>query len=126
MGYDGSGRLTSRRDPRGNVPIPPAGYLSEWTYDDCRPGRRSSTDARGNVTDYDYYDNELLWKTTSPTEDGTPRVTTLRVRRREPALEDDRPARRCRDAPLLADGQLKSVESAEGRKTSTSTTAPGS
>ena len=59
------------------------------------------TDARGNVTTLDYYDNELLWKTTV-TDRGHARVTTLRVRRRQPALEDDRSTQRRRDAPLLA------------------------
>ena len=76
MGYDSSGRLTSRRDPRGNVPVPASGYLTEWTHD-AADHVATATDARGNVTSFDYYDNELLWKTTITDRGSVPRVTTL-------------------------------------------------
>ncbi|MGH2921405.1 MAG: DUF6531 domain-containing protein, partial [Gaiellaceae bacterium] len=66
-----TGRLQTRRDPRGNVPVPPAGYLTQWAYDDA-DHVTSLIDARGKTTTFDYYDNELLWKVTR--NDGTPRV----------------------------------------------------
>ena len=77
MVYDGSGRLTSQRDPRGNVPVPASGYLTALTYD-AVDHVATTTDARGAVTSFDYYDNELLWKTTVTDRSSVSRVTTLK------------------------------------------------
>lgn len=117
MGYDGSGRLTSRRDPRGNVPNPPAGYLSEWTYT-ATDQVATATDARGSVTTFDYFDNELLWKTTRTDRGGTPRVTTLEYDSANRLWKTTDPRSGVETRLYWPDGLLKSVESAAGRKTS--------
>ena len=100
MGYDCSGRLTEPARPARERPDPAAGYLTEWAYDDV-DHVSTLTDARGNVTDFAYYDNELPGRSRAPTA-AHARGHELRVRRRQPALENDRPAQRRRDAPLLA------------------------
>lgn len=117
MGYDGSGRLTSRRDPRGNVPNPPSGYLSEWTYN-ATDQQATATDARGNVTTFDYYDNELLWKTTRTDRGATPRVTTLEYDSANRMWKTTDPRGGVETRLYWPDGLLKSVETAAGRKTS--------
>lgn len=118
MGYDSSGRLTSRRDPRGNVPNPPSGYLTEWAYD-AVDHVTTFTDARGNQTTYDYYDNELLWKETRTDRGGTQRVTTFEHDSANRLWKTTKPGSTAPEIRLYwADGQLKSLESPEGRKTS--------
>jgi RHS repeat-associated protein len=117
MGYDDSGRLTSRRDPRGNVPNPPTGYLSEWTYTDTDQVA-TATDARGNATTFDYYDNELLWKTTRTDRSGTPRVTTIEYDSANRLWKTTDPRSGVETRLYWLDGLLKSVETAAGRKTS--------
>lgn len=117
MGYDNSGRLTSRRDPRGNVPNPPSGYLSEWTHTDTDQVA-TATDARGNVTTFDYYDNELLWKTTRTDRSATPRVTTLEYDADNRLWKTTDPRGGVETRLYWPDGLLKSVESGAGRKTS--------
>jgi RHS repeat-associated protein len=110
-----SGRLLTRRDPRGNVPDPPAGYLTQWAYDDV-DHVTSLTDARGKVTSFDYYDNELLWKVTR--NDGTPRVTTLEYDNANRLWKTTDPRSGVETRLYWPDGRLKSVQSPEGRKTS--------
>lgn len=117
MTYDGSGRLTSRRDPRGNVPNPPSGFLSEWTYTDTDQVA-TATDARGNVTTFDYYDNELLWKTTRTDRGATPRVTMLEYDADNRLWKTTDPRGGVETRLYWPDGLLKSVESGSGRKTS--------
>jgi RHS repeat-associated protein len=117
MGYDGSGRLTSRRDPRGNVAVPASGYLSEWTYD-AVDHVATATDALGHVTNFDYYDNELLWKTTVTDRSSTPRVTTLEYNSDNRLWKTTDPRGGVETRLYWPDGQLKSVESGAGRKTS--------
>ena len=117
MGYDGSGRLTSKRDPRGNVPVPASGYLSEWTYD-AVDHIATATDARGNVTSFDYYDNELLWKTTVTDRGSTPRVTTLEYDSDNRLWKTTDPRSGVETRLYWPDGQLESVETGEGRTTS--------
>lgn len=117
MTYDGSGRLTSRRDPRGNVPNPPSGFLSEWTYTDTDQ-IATATDARGNVTAFDYYDNELLWKTTRTDRGGTSRVTTLEYDADNRLWKTTDPRGGIQTRLYWPDGLLKSVETAAGSKTS--------
>jgi RHS repeat-associated protein len=117
MGYDSSGRMTSRRDPRGNVPNPPSGYLTQWACDDA-DNVTSKTDALGHVTSYDYYDNELLWKTTVTDVGSTSRVTTLEYDAANRLWKTTDPRSGVETRLYWADGQLKSVESREGRKTS--------
>ncbi len=114
MGYDSSGRMTSRRDPRGNIPVPPAGYLSEWAYDNV-DHVTTFTDARGKVTSYDYYDNELLWKVTR--NDGVARVTTLEYDNDNRLWTTTDPRSGVETRLYWPDGQLKSLQSPEGRKT---------
>jgi RHS repeat-associated protein len=114
MTYDGSARLETRRDPRGNVPVPPAGYLTQWTYD-AVDHVTSVTDGRGKVTSYDYYDNELLWKVTR--NDGSPRVTTLEYDSDNRLWTTTDPRNGIETRLYWPDGQLKSVQSPEGRKT---------
>lgn len=117
MGYDSSGRLTSRRDPRGNVPVPASGYLTEWTYDDV-DHVATSTDARGNVTSFDYYDNELLWKTTVTDRGSTARVTTLEYDADNRLWKTTDPRSGVETRLYWEDGLLKSVETGAGRETS--------
>lgn len=117
MGYDGSGRLTSRRDPRGNAVVPAAGFLSEWTYTDTDQ-MATATDARGNVTSFDYYDNELLWKTTRTDRGATPRVTTLEYDPANRLWKTTDPRGGVETRLYWPDGLLKSVETAAGSKTS--------
>lgn len=117
MGYDGSGRLTSRRDPRGNAVTPAAGYLSEWTYD-AVDHVATTTDARGNVTSFDYYDNELLWKTTVTDRGSAPRVTTLEYDSDNRHWKTNDPRAGVETRLYWPDGLLKSVETAAGSKTS--------
>jgi RHS repeat-associated protein len=117
MGYDGSGRLTSRRDPRGNVPVPANGFLSEWTYD-AVDHVATATDALGNVTSFDYYDNELLWKTTVTDRGSTPRVTTLEYDADNRLWKTTDPRGGVETRLYWPDGQPKSVETGAGRKTS--------
>jgi RHS repeat-associated protein len=114
MGYDSSGRMTSRRDPRGNVPVPPAGYLTTWDYDTV-DHVTTFTDARGNATTYDFYDNELLWKVTR--NDGSPRVTTLEYDSDNRLWTTTDPRSGVETRLYWPDGQLKSLHSPEGRKT---------
>jgi RHS repeat-associated protein len=117
MGYDPSGRRTSRRDPRGNVPVPPAGYLTQWAYD-AVDHVSTITDARGNVTTYDFTENELPWKITRFENDATPRVTTLDYDNAN-RLWKTTDARSGVETRLYwPDGQLKSLQSPEGRLTS--------
>jgi len=115
--YDGSARLNSMRDPRGNVPTPPAGYLSQWTYD-AADNVRTATDARGNVTTFDYYNNELLWKTTRTEDDGTPRVTALEYDGANRPWKATDPRSGVETRLYWPDGQLKSVQSPQARTTS--------
>jgi RHS repeat-associated protein len=110
-----SGRLTSRRDPRGNVPVPPAGYLTQWAYDNA-DHVTTLTDARTNVTTYDYYDNELLWKVTR--NDGVARVTTLEYDNANRIWKTTDPRSGVETRLYWPDGQLKSVDSPEHRTTS--------
>jgi len=122
MVYDGSGRLTSVRDPRGNVPVPPAGYLSEWAYD-AVDHVSTHTDARGTVTSFDYYDNELLWKVTR--NDGAARVTSFEYDSANRLTTTTDPRSGVETRLYWPDGQLKSVQSPEGRKTSYDYNADG-
>jgi RHS repeat-associated protein len=115
MTYDSSGRLLTSRDPRGNVPLPPAGYLTQWAYD-AVDHVTTLTDARGNATTYDYYDNELLWKVTR--NDGAPRVTTFEHDSANRLWKTTDPRNGVETRLYWPDGQLKSVQSPEGRKTS--------
>jgi RHS repeat-associated protein len=117
MGYDSSGRLTSRRDPRGNVPVPASGYLTEWTYD-AVDHVATTTDARGNVSSFDYYDNELLWKTTVTDRGSVPRVTTLEYDSDNRLWKTTDPRGGIETRLYWPDGLLKSVETGAGRKTS--------
>jgi YD repeat-containing protein len=116
MTYDGSGRLSSRRDPRGNVPVPPAGYLTQWTYDDA-DNLSTLTDARGNVTSYDYYDNEQLWKVTRTDRGSVARVTSFDYDSSNRLYTTTDPRSGVETRLYWADDQLKSVQSPEGRKT---------
>lgn len=116
LGYDSSGRRTSRRDPRGNVPVPPAGYLTQWTYD-AVDHVSTVTDARGNVTTYDYTDNELPWKVTRNENDATPRVTTLDYDNASRLWKTTDPRNGTETRLYWPDGQLKSIQSPEGNKT---------
>jgi RHS repeat-associated protein len=117
MGYDGSGRLTSRRDPRGNATNQPSGFLSEWTYTDTDQ-TATATDARGNLTTFDYYDNDLLWKNTRTDRGGTPRVTTLDYDADNRIWKTTDPRGGIETRLYWPDGLLKSVETGAGRKTS--------
>jgi RHS repeat-associated protein len=116
MGYDSSGRLTSRRDPRGNVPVPPAGYLTQWSYD-AVDHVATLTDARSNVTTFDYTDNELLWKLTKTENDSTARVTTFDYDNANRLWKTTDPRSGVETRLYWPDEQLKSVQSPEGRKT---------
>jgi RHS repeat-associated protein len=109
-----SGRLLTRRDPRGNVPDPPAGYLTQWAYDEV-DHVTTLTDARGKATSFDYYDNELLWKVTR--NDGTPRLTTFEYDNANRLWKTTDPRSGVEARLYWPDGQLKSVQSPEGRKT---------
>jgi RHS repeat-associated protein len=117
FGYDSSGRMTSMRDPRGNVPVPPAGFLTEWTYD-AVDHVKTLTDARGHVTTLDYYDNELLWKQTRVDTGGTNRITSFEYDSDNRLWKVTDPRNGVQTRLYWADGLLKSVESAEARKTS--------
>ena len=117
MGYDPSGRLASRRDPRGNVPTPPAGYLTQWAYDNV-DHVTSLTDARGNVTNFDFYDNELPWKITRYENDSTPRVTSFQYDNANRLWKTTTPRSGVETRLYWPDGQLKSVDSPEHRLTS--------
>lgn len=122
MTYDSSGRMTGRRDPRGNVPVPAAGYLTKWSYDDADhvatltdPG---PTDSGGGATTYGYYDNELLATTSRNDRDGSPRVTTFEYDNANRLWKTTQPNAATPEIRLYwPDGQLKSVESPEHRKT---------
>jgi RHS repeat-associated protein len=116
LDYDSSGRRTSRRDPRGNVPFPPAGYLTQWTYDDA-DHVSTLTDARGNVTTYDYTDNELPWKVTRTENDATPRTTILDYDNANRLWKTTDPRGGVETRLYWPDGQLKSLQSPEGRTT---------
>jgi RHS repeat-associated protein len=116
MSYDGSGRLTSVRDPRGNVPVPPAGFLTQWSYDDA-DHISSITDARGNVTNLDYTDGELLWKVTKSENDSTPRITAFDYDNANRLWKTTDPRNGVETQLYWPDGQLKSIQSPEGRKT---------
>ncbi len=118
MGYDSSGRLTSRRDPRGNVPDPPDGYLTQWTYDEV-DHVSTLTDARGNETDFDYDDNELLASETRTDRDSTQRVTSFQYDDANRLWKTTAPGAATPEIRLYwPDGKLESVESPEGRTTS--------
>jgi RHS repeat-associated protein len=117
MSYDGSGRLTSRRDPRGNVPVPPAGYLTQWGYDNVDHVTQL-TDARNNVTDFAFYDNELPWKVTRYESDGTPRVTSFEYDNANRLWKTTKPRGGIETRLYWPDGQLKSLDSPEHRQTS--------
>jgi RHS repeat-associated protein len=117
MVYDGSGRLTSQRDPRGNVPVPASGYLTALTYD-AVDHVATRTDARGNVSSFDYYDNELLWKTTVTDRASTARVTELEYDTDNRLWQTTDPRAGIETRLYWPDGQLESVETAAGRKTS--------
>jgi YD repeat-containing protein len=114
MTYDSSGRMLTSRDPRGNVPNPPAGYLTQWAYDDA-DHVTSLTDARGNATSFDYYDNELLWKVTR--NDGSARVTTYEYDNANRPWKTTDPRSGVDTRLYWPDDKLKSDQSAEGRKT---------
>jgi RHS repeat-associated protein len=116
MAYDSSGRMTSRRDPRGNVPVPPAGFLTQWTYDDA-DHIATLTDARGKVTTYTYTDNERLATVTQTEDDGTSRVTTTEYDNANRLWKTTDPRGGVETRLYWPDGQLKSVQSPEGRKT---------
>ncbi len=116
MGYDSSGRLTSRRDPRGNVPDPPAGYLTQWAYDDV-DHVSSLTDANDHVTDFDFYDNELPWKVTRYEDDGTPRVTSFAYDDANRLWHTTTPRSGVETRLYWPDGQLESLDSPEHRLT---------
>jgi RHS repeat-associated protein len=124
MSYDGSGRLTGQRDPRGNVPNPPSGYLTQWTYDDV-DHVKTATDARGNVTDFDFYDNELLFKTTRRESDGTARVIALEYDDANRLWKTTDPRSGVETRLYWPDGQLKSIQSPLDRTTSYSYDAAG-
>jgi RHS repeat-associated protein len=115
--FDSSGRKTSRRDPRGNVPNPPAGYLTQWTYN-AADRLSSLTDARGKTTTYDYYDNELLWKQTRTDTGGSQRVTTIEYDNANRPWKSTDPRSGVETTLYWPDGQTKSIESAQGGKTS--------
>jgi RHS repeat-associated protein len=117
MSYDSSGRLTSKRDPRGNVTSPASGYLTQWAYDDA-DNLTSLTDARSNVTSFEYYDNELLKKKTRTEDDSTARVTTFDYDAANRLWKTTDPRSGIEARLYWPDGQLKSVQSPEGRKTS--------
>jgi RHS repeat-associated protein len=114
--YDSSGRKTSERDPRGNVPDPPTGFLTQWAYD-AVDHVTTLTDARGNATTYDYYDNEQLWKQTRTDTGGALRVTSFEYDSANRLWKSTDPRNGVETRLYWPDGQLKSVESAEGRKT---------
>jgi RHS repeat-associated protein len=116
MTYDWAGRLLTQRDPRGNVPDPPAGYLTTWAYDTV-DHVTSLTDARGNVATYEYYDNELLWKETRTDRGSVARVTTFEYDDDNRLWKTTEPNAAAPEIRLYwPDGQLKSVESPELRK----------
>ncbi len=115
--YDSSGRRTGRRDPRGNIPNPPSGYLTQWAYN-AVDSVTTLTDARGNITSYDYYDNELLWKQTRTDTGGTSRITSFEYDNANRLWKSTDPRNGVETRLYWPDGQLKSVESGEGRKTS--------
>lgn len=117
FGYDSSGRLTTMRDPRGNVPVPPAGFLTQWSYDDA-DHVATLTDARSNVTTFDYTDNELLWKVTKTENDSTPRVTSFDYDDANRLWKTTDPRNAVETRLYWPDGQLKSVQSPQGRTTS--------
>jgi RHS repeat-associated protein len=95
MGYDGSGRMTSLMEARGNEPgatpadytwtfgydaanhltskTSPLGHTTTWSYDPA--GNLDFTkDAKLRVTDYQYFPNNLLKKVIPP---GTPANETV-------------------------------------------------
>ena len=115
MTYDSSGRTLTRRDPRGNVPNPNGDYLTQWAYDDV-DHVTTLTDARLKVTNFDYYDNELLWKVTR-SDDGVPRVTTFEYDNANRLWQTTDPRGGIEKRLYWLDGEPKSVESAAGRKT---------
>jgi RHS repeat-associated protein len=117
LASDGSGRLTSMRDPRGNVPNPPAGFLTQWAYDNA-DHVTTLTDARGKVTSFDYTDNERLWKITRTEDDSTARVTTFEYDNANRLWKTTDPRSGVETRLYWPDEQLKSVESAAGRKMS--------
>ena len=116
MGYDSAGRLTSRRSPRGNVPVPAAGYLSEWTYEDGDEVE-SFSDARDKVTAYEYYANGLLESVTRTEDDLTDRVTSFEYDAANRLWKTTDPRAGIETRLYWPDGQLQSLESAEGRET---------
>ena len=115
FGYDSSGRLTSLRDPRGNVPVPPAGFLTQLAYDTV-DHVSTLTDARGNVTSFDYTDNELPWKVTKTENDSTARVTSFDYDNANRLWKTTDPRGGVELRLYWPDGQLKSLQSPEGRK----------
>jgi RHS repeat-associated protein len=117
MTYDWAGRLETKRDPRGNVPVPPAGYLTTWAYD-AVDHVTSLTDARGNVTTYNYYDNEFPWKVTRTDRGSVARITMFEYDDDNRLWKTTQPNAATPEIRLYwADGQLKSVESPELHKT---------
>jgi RHS repeat-associated protein len=124
LGYDSSGRRTSRRDPRGNLPAPPAGYLTQWSYD-AADHVTTTTDARGNVATYDFTDNELPWKVTRTEDDSTARVTTFEYDNANRLWKTTDPRNGVDTRLYWPDGQIKSVQSPEGGTTTYSYDAAG-
>ena len=122
MHYDASGRMEWQRDPRGNVPQPPDGYRTTWTYDELDHVTivtdPAPTDAGAGATAYAYYDNALLWKVTRTDRDGSPRVTTFDYDDANRLWKTTEPGAGTPETRLYwPDGQLKSFDSPEHRKT---------
>ena len=116
MTYDSLGRLRTRRSPRGNVPNPPSGYLSEWTYENGDEVE-TFTDARGHATEHTYYANGLLHTVTRTEDDLTERVTSFVYDAANRLWKTTDPPNGLETRLYWPDGPLKSLESAEGRKT---------
>ena len=116
MSYDSAGRLETRRSPRGNVPDPPSGYLSTWTYEDGDEVA-TFTDARGHTTEYGYYANGLLHTVTRTEDDLTDRVTTYEYDDANRLWKTTDPRDGVETRLYWPDSQLQSLTSPEGNET---------
>jgi RHS repeat-associated protein len=116
MTYDGSGRLLSKRDPRGNAVIPAAGYLTQWTYNNADQ-IATLTDAHGNVTTYDYFDNGLPQDVVRTDRGNVTRTTSFTYNANNQLASTTDPRSGVEAHLYWPDGSLKKVTSPAGRIT---------